>query len=226
MTKLILLRHGQSRWNQLNLFTGWVDVDLSPEGIEEALKAGQEISKYRIDRAFTSTLVRAQMTLCLAMSRHASQRALIFNHSNGKQKEWGVDHCRKESLEEGIPVEMSWHLNERYYGDLQGMNKDQAREKFGKEQVHIWRRSYDTPPPQGESLKMTADRTLPYFKSKIMPYLNQKKNLLIAAHGNSLRSIVMFLEHLTEKEVLELEIPTGKPLVYHYDNSTFKKNDE
>lgn len=223
MAKLILLRHGQSKWNKLNRFTGWVDIDLTPEGIEEAINAGEEIKKIPIDVVYTSTLVRAQMTATLAMSRHASQKPLIFMHSKGKEKEWGTDHCLEEALEEGIPTYMSWHLNERYYGKLQGMNKDEARKEFGKEQVHIWRRSFDVPPPEGESLELTLKRTLPYFQETIVKALEKGLNVLIAAHGNSLRSIVMFLDKLSKEEVLKLEIPTGHPLIYEFDHSEFKK---
>ncbi len=223
MAKLILLRHGQSKWNKLNRFTGWVDIDLTPEGIEEAINAGEEIKKIPIDVVYTSTLVRAQMTATLAMSRHASQKPLIFMHSKGKEKEWGTDHCLEEALEEGIPTYMSWHLNERYYGKLQGMNKDEARKEFGKEQVHIWRRSFDVPPPEGESLELTLKRTLPYFQETIVKALEKGLNVLIAAHGNSLRSIVMFLDKLSKEEVLKLEIPTGNPLIYEFDHSEFKK---
>lgn len=225
MAKLILLRHGQSKWNQNNRFTGWVDVDLSPQGIEEALKAGLKIAKYPIQCVFTSTLVRAQMTASLAMSRHASQKPLIFFHEKGKEKEWGTDFCLKEALQEAIPVHVSWQLNERFYGELQGMNKDEARTQFGKEQVHIWRRSFDTPPPKGESLEMTAKRAIPYFEEVILPELNAGKNVLITAHGNSLRSIVMRLDQLKVDEVLKLEIPTGQPIVYHFDAQGHQKEE-
>lgn len=223
MAKLILLRHGQSKWNQKNRFTGWVDVDLSPNGIEEALQAGEQIMKLPIDLIFTSTLVRAQMTASLAMSRHASQRPLVFIHEKGKEKDWGADHCLKEALEEAIAVHVSSDLNERFYGDLQGMDKDEARAQFGKEQIHIWRRSFDVPPPKGESLEMTLKRTLPYFENVILKALKEGKNVLIAAHGNSLRSIVMKLDQLSKEEVLKLEIPTGKPLLYETDGEVFRR---
>lgn len=222
MGQLILLRHGQSKWNELNQFTGWVDVDLSPKGIQEALEAGRQLADYSIDVLFTSTLVRAQMTATLAMSQNKGQKPLVFLHAKGKEKEWGHKHCLQEALDETLPVHVSWHLNERYYGDLQGMNKDIAREKFGKEQVHIWRRSYDISPPNGESLKMTKERTLPYFKEKILP-LCEDQTVLIVAHGNSLRSIVMELEKLTPEEIIKYEIPTGKPLFYHCQNGSFEK---
>lgn len=223
MSKLILLRHGQSKWNKMNLFTGWVDIDLSSKGIEEALAAGDEIQDQRIDVVYTSTLMRAQMTATLAMSRHSKKKPLVFMHSSGKEKEWGTEICSQDALDQCIPTHISWHLNERFYGELQGLNKDSARSEFGEEQVHIWRRSFDTPPPQGESLELTAKRTLPYFKNTILPHLEKGENVLIAAHGNSLRSIVMFLDELSNEEVLKLEIPTGKPLIYQLKQGAFKK---
>ncbi len=223
MKKLILLRHGQSQWNLLNRFTGWVDVSLTDKGIKEAQSAGRKIKDIPIDIIFTSELVRAQMTAILAMEKHESNEPLLFIHSKGKGKQWGIDSCLKEAVEMCIPTHVSWRLNERFYGKLQGMNKDEARKKFGKDQVHIWRRrSFDIPPPGGESLKMTLKRTLPYFKNEILPQL-KKKNVLIAAHGNSLRAISMFLEDLSQEEVLKLEIPTGKPIIYGYDKGQFKK---
>lgn len=187
MSLLILLRHGQSQWNLEDRFTGWIDVPLSPRGEEEARSAGQKLKTYKIDKAYTSVLKRAQETLRLAL---------------------------EEAGKTGIPIEKDQALNERHYGDLQGLNKAETVKKFGEEQVRIWRRSYDVAPPSGESLKDTAARTLPYFEGKILPDLKAGKNILIAAHGNSLRSITMSLEKLTKEEVLKLEIPTGVPIVY------------
>ncbi len=222
MKKLILLRHGQSQWNLLNRFTGWVDVSLTEKGIKEAQSAGKKIKDIPIDVIFTSELVRAQMTATLAMDKHQSNDPLLFIHAKGKGKEWGIESCLKEAVNRCIPTHVNWRLNERFYGKLQGMNKDEARKKFGKDQVHIWRRSFDVPPPNGESLKMTLKRTLPYFKNEILPQL-KKKNVLIAAHGNSLRAISMFIEGLSEEQVLGLEIPTGKPIIYEYSKGQFKK---
>ncbi len=190
MSLLILLRHGQSQWNLENRFTGWVDVPLSPKGEEEARSAGQKLKVYKIDKTYTSALKRAQETLRLALL---------------------------EAGKNGVPIEKDQALNERHYGDLQGLNKTETAKKFGGEQVRIWRRSYDVAPPNGESLKDTAARTIPYFEKKIIPDLKAGKNVLIAAHGNSLRSITMQLEHLTQEQVLELEIPTGVPIVYEMD---------
>jgi 2,3-bisphosphoglycerate-dependent phosphoglycerate mutase len=221
-SKLILMRHGQSQWNKLNLFTGWVDVPLSKEGIEESIKGGEKIKDIPIDMIFTSTLTRAHMTLFLAMLNHKSGKTPVFQHSEGNMHKWGKIYNIK-SLKQTIPVHYSWHLNERMYGELQGLNKTETAEKYGAGQVKIWRRSYDVAPPNGESLKMTSERTLPYFKNEILPHIEKGKNVFIAAHGNSLRSIVMYLDNLSEKQVVELEIPTGDPLFYRYDQGKWLK---
>lgn len=216
MGKLILLRHGESEWNQKNLFTGWIDIPLSRRGIDEALEAGNVIQSLPVDLIFTSTLIRGIMTALLAMSVHHSKKIPVILHpGEGKFETWG--RCYDpESEAQLIPVIKAWQLNERMYGELQGKNKQKMREQYGVEQVHIWRRSYDIPPPSGESLKMTAQRTLPYFEGEIIPHLKKGKNILISAHGNSLRSIVMSLNKLTEEEIINLEIPTGKPIIYAY----------
>ena len=220
-SKLILVRHGQSMWNMKNLFTGWVDVPLSEKGIQEALKAGDDIKNYHIDKIFVSELMRAQQTAMLMMSRHSSGKVPVLMHNVGKMADWASIHSEK-ALDDIIPVTADWHLNERYYGHLQGANKDEAREKYGEDQVHIWRRSYDVPPPEGESLELTAKRTIPYFKENIDKALCEGQNCLVAAHGNSLRSIVMELEGLSKEEVLALELATGKPRVYNYYNGEYK----
>jgi len=187
MADLILLRHGQSQWNLENRFTGWVDVPLSERGIQEARAAGAKLRGRRIDRLYTSVLARAVETARLALD------------------EAGVT---------GVPTIRDVALNERMYGDLQGKNKDEARATFGEEQVKIWRRSYDVRPPGGESLADTAARVIPYWQSHILPDLAAGLNVLIAAHGNSLRALAMHLEGLTQAQVLELEIPTGVPIFY------------
>jgi len=192
MAILILLRHGESQWNLENRFTGWVDVDLSEKGEKEAAEAGKKLKDFNIDKCYTSWLKRAIRTYYIAMK------------SAGKN---------------AIPTEYDQALNERHYGDLQGLNKAETAKKFGDEQVHIWRRSYDVAPPNGESLKDTAARTIPYFEKKIIPDLKEGKNVLIAAHGNSLRSIVMDLDKMTKEEVLKLNIPTGVPIVYEFDEN-------
>jgi 2,3-bisphosphoglycerate-dependent phosphoglycerate mutase len=220
MSKLILLRHGQSVWNQQNLFTGWVDIPLSAKGIEESYQAGDKIKNLPIDVIFVSTLMRAQMTACLAMLRHSSKKTPVFLHESGKERDWAEHNADPSTL---IPVYSAWQLNERMYGILQGLNKQEMVDKYGPEQVRIWRRSFNVAPPNGESLKMTAERAIPYFHGSIVPLLSEKKNVLIAAHGNSLRSIVMFIEKLSEEEVLQLEIETGEPRIYEYDGQNFRR---
>lgn len=192
MPILALVRHGQSQWNLENRFTGWVDVPLTERGLAEAARAGELLKEAgaHFDVAFTSDLTRAQETLRIILEQ-LGQSAL--------------------------PVERNQALNERHYGALQGLDKAETAEKYGKEQVHIWRRSYDVPPPDGESLKDTAARTLPYFDNRILAELKAGRNVIVAAHGNSLRSIVMQLDNLTREQVLELNIDTGVPLVYEID---------
>lgn len=192
MPKLVIVRHGQSQWNLENRFTGWIDIDLSPKGIEEAHNAGKKLKGWKFDIAFTSALKRAQNTL---------------------------DIILEEIGQQGIPVEKDQALNERMYGDLQGLNKDETRKQYGEEQVKIWRRSYDIQPPNGESLKDTAARVLPYWDAKIVPQLRAGKNVLISAHGNSLRALIMHLEKLSKEEILETEIPTGCPKQYELDGN-------
>jgi len=222
MTKLILVRHGQSQWNLENRFTGWVDVDLTEEGIAEANKAGELIMKEGIqfDAAFTSYQKRAIKTLWLALE--------------------GIDQMY-------IPVTKDWHLNERHYGGLTSLNKQETRDKHGDEQVHIWRRSFDVPPPQidesheyhpskevkyshiapselptGESLKITTERVLPYYKSQIVPHLNAGSNLIISAHGNSLRALMKEIFGVPDDDIPGFEFPTGNPLLLDMDEKTLK----
>ena len=200
MGTLALVRHGQSTWNLEDRFTGWVDVPLTDVGCIEARRAGLLLKHLRFDRAFTSVLQRAKETL------------RIILETIGQSK---------------LPVEFDAALNERHYGALQGLNKAETAKRYGQEQVKIWRRSYDVPPPKdktelnpegiSESLKDTAARTLPYFNANILPLVKQGKNILVAAHGNSLRSIVMDLDTLTEAQVLELNIATGAPIIYEID---------
>tara|TARA_B100002051_G_C16705591_1_gene623571 strand:+ start:64 stop:672 length:609 start_codon:yes stop_codon:yes gene_type:complete len=188
-SNLVLVRHGQSEWNKKNLFTGWKDPKLTELGIEEAIKAGKilKTKEVKFDIMFTSDLFRAQET-----------GRLILENMNQLD----------------IPVIKNQSLNERNYGDLAGLNKDDAREKWGEEQVHIWRRSFDIPPPGGESLKDTAERVLPYFHSEILPKVEEGLDVLVAAHGNSLRALVMELEGISSDEIVKLEIATGDPLTY------------
>jgi 2,3-bisphosphoglycerate-dependent phosphoglycerate mutase len=190
MARLVLLRHGESQWNLENRFTGWVDVPLSARGIQEAKNAGEKLRPYQFDRAFTSVLQRANETLRLALE--------VIGQT-------------------AVPTEKDKALNERMYGELQGLNKAETAKKYGDDQVKIWRRSYDVRPPGGESLKDTAERVLPYYEKVIKPRLLAGETILIAAHGNSLRALVMELEQLTKEQVLELNIPTGAPLLYELD---------
>ncbi len=189
MATLVLVRHGQSQWNLENRFTGWMDVPLTETGRAEARTAGEALKKKQahFDLAYTSVLIRAIETLTIILG---------------------------ELGQSGIPIIQDKALNERHYGQLQGLNKDETRQKYGDDQVKLWRRSYDVAPPGGESLKDTAARTIPFFEARILADLKADKNVLVAAHGNSLRSIVMHLEHLTQEQVLALEIPTGVPICY------------
>lgn len=224
MYKIVLLRHGESVWNKENLFTGWTDVELSDNGVAEAQKAGEILKKngYQFDLAFVSLLKRSLQTLWITL----------------------------EILDElWIPWERSWRLNERHYGGLQGLNKKQMAEKYGDDQVHQWRRSYKTKPPQlepgdqrypgherkyshltpeelplGESLEDTVKRFLPYWNDVIVPTIKTGKNIIIAAHGNSLRALVKNLENISDDEISSLEIPTGKPLVYEVDENIIYQN--
>jgi 2,3-bisphosphoglycerate-dependent phosphoglycerate mutase len=219
MTKLVLIRHGQSEWNKENRFTGWTDVDLSEQGVEEARKAGEILKKegYAFDVAFTSVLKRAIATLWIVL---------------------------KETDFMWVPVHNSWRLNERHYGALQGLNKAEMAEKFGDKQVHLWRRSFDVPPPSleksderwpgrdlrykyldekdvplAESLKDTIARVLPYWHESIEPAIRAGKRVIVAAHGNSLRGLVKYLDNISDDEIPSLEIPTGKPLVYELNDN-------
>ncbi|MCW6679229.1 2,3-diphosphoglycerate-dependent phosphoglycerate mutase [Anaerococcus sp. NML200574] len=216
--KLVLVRHGQSEWNLANKFTGWVDVNLSDKGVEEAKEAGRKIKEagIKFDYAHTSILKRAIKTCNFALE-YSDQ---LF-----------------------VPVEKSWRLNERHYGALQGLNKAETAEKYGDEQVHIWRRSYDTLPPElsaeekerqaalpmfahlpkdvipgAENLKVTLERVLPYYFDKIAPQLLEGDTVLVAAHGNSLRALAKHLEKISDDDIMDLEIPTGQPLVYEIDD--------
>ncbi len=222
MAKLILIRHGESVWNKKNVFTGWVDVPLSQNGITEAIKAGEQLADINFDIIFTSVQVRAIETTMLVMAQNKNDKTPVIIHDQGKMKDWTIIYS-KEMIQSIIPVYCNQNLNERYYGELQGKNKAETAKEYGDEQVHQWRRSYDVPPPNGECLKDTAERTIPFFKDNIISHLEAGKNVLVSAHGNSLRSIVMFIEGLTKDQVLKLEIPTGKPLFYSFKNGKIEK---
>ena len=199
--------------------------------IADSLQKIPELADVQIDEVHTSTLIRAQMTAMLALSQHNSGKTPVLQYvdsgdsmSENEQKmvEWSQMHDDADDSNI-LPVYLSWKLNERMYGDLQGMNKQATRDKFGDEQVKIWRRSYDTPPPNGESLELTAARTIPYLQSVLLPAYEQGKNLFVAAHGNSLRSIIMHLEGLSKEEVLGLEVPTGVPMIYELHDGQWKR---
>lgn len=219
-SKLILLRHGESEWNRMNRFTGWVDIPLSVKGIEEAFTAGKKFADTPIDVIYVSSLIRAQQSAMIAMSIHKSGKIPYVVHPKGSKLEAWAQVYDEGVKAHMIPTYVAWELNERMYGRLQGLNKQETREKFGAEQVHIWRRSYDIAPPDGESLAMTAARAGPYFESQIIPQVKEGKNVLISAHGNSLRAIVMILDKLTKEQVLALEIQTGDPIFYEWDRES------
>jgi 2,3-bisphosphoglycerate-dependent phosphoglycerate mutase len=199
---LVLVRHGESEWNKLNLFTGWKNPDLTEKGVAEARAAGRLLKArgYEFDVAFTSDLLRAQHTLDLML---------------------------EELGQTGLPTHQSQKLNERDYGDLSGLNKDEARAKWGEDQVHIWRRSYDVAPPGGESLEDTAARVLPYYEAQIWPEVKAGRNVLVAAHGNSLRALIMKLEGLSGEEIVKRELTTGVPIVYRLaaDGTVLERKD-
>ena len=190
---LVLVRHGQSEWNLKNLFTGWKDPDLTELGVKEATEAGRKLKAqgFKFDIAFTSVLKRAQHTLDLMLA---------------------------EIGQTGLQTRKNLALNERDYGDLSGLNKDDARKKWGEEQVHIWRRSYDVPPPGGESLKDTLARALPYYVQEILPCVLRGERVLVSAHGNSLRALIMVLEKLTPENILKRELGTGVPIIYRLND--------
>lgn len=220
MAKLILTRHGQSTWNAANKFTGWVDVPLSHQGRQEAMQAAQKLSAYRIDLCFTSLLIRAIETavICLTEHRPFEDKSPVLKHELDDPHWHGWDKYEGNHAEE-IPIFLSGRLDERYYGNLQGLNKSRTAETFGSELVHRWRRSFSARPPGGESLENTADRAIPYFKTRILTHLKSDENVLVSAHGNSLRSIVMFLDHLSQEAVCDLELVTGVPLIYDIDSA-------
>ena len=192
LARLILIRHGQSVWNAENRFTGWTDVDLSEKGVKEAEEAGDELRDQVIDVIHTSDLIRAKRTAEIVIRANVSSKEVV--------------------------TKSDWRLNERNYGALQGLNKAETAEKHGAEQVRIWRRSFDVAPPEGESLEMTAKRTIPYFEEEILPDLESGESVLVSAHGNSLRSIVMHIEGISPEDIVSFEIQTGVPRYYDYSN--------
>lgn len=219
MSVLVLVRHGESRWNLENRFAGWVDVPLSEKGIIEAMDCAKYLQPFEFDVAFTSKLTRAQTTLMLILAYQ--KKTGIFLHDDGKGNEWSLHPMRVDESE--MPIYSSEALNERYYGKLQGQNKQQAREVYGEEQVFIWRRSFDIAPPNGESLKDTYKRTIPYFKENILPVLEKGKNVIVVAHGNSLRSVVKYIENISDEDIPKFELNTGDPVIYDHKMGKFNK---
>jgi len=196
LAKLILIRHGQSVWNAENRFTGWTDVDLSDRGVKEAEEAGHELRNQVIGIVHTSDLIRAKRTAEIVIQANVSSKDTV--------------------------TKSDWRLNERNYGALQGLNKAETAEKHGAEQVRIWRRSFDVAPPEGESLEMTAKRTIPYFEEEILPDLESGVNVMVSAHGNSLRSIVMHIEGISQEDIVSFEIQTGVPRHYEYSDGEIR----
>lgn len=214
MSKLILVRHGQSQWNLEDRFTGWMDVPLSKNGINEAISSGKKLKDFEFDKIYVSHMLRAIQTLHYILLELKSTKTPIIYHEEDRihKREHHTGDTNKE-----IPIFMSVDLAERYYGNLQGLNKQKTREKYGDEQVHLWRRSYNIKPPGGESLEDTCIRTTPYFEKYILKDLKEGKTVLVSAHGNSLRAITMYVENKSEKEIPNVEIPTGVPIVYTFD---------
>lgn len=206
---LVLLRHAESVWNQKNRFTGWIDIPLSSKGIEDSLKVGEKLKTFSFTKVFISNLTRTEQTAMLALSKGDQIPYLVHSDSDRYDP---PEFLKKEML----PVYVTEALNERYYGDLQGLDKDETRAKYGAQQVHIWRRSFDIAPPRGESLKLCSERTLPWFEEVVLPLMKKGEKVLIVAHGNSLRSIVMGIKNLSEEEILNLEIATGEIVSFSY----------
>jgi len=214
LATMVLVRHGQSQWNLENRFTGWVDVPLSVKGRDEATSAGKKLKDMRFDTMYVSHLMRAIQTMHYILLELTDKRIPIIYHEEKHIHDW--EHYSGDRKNE-IPIYQSVDLAERYYGDLQGLNKGDTMKKYGEQQVHIWRRSYDVNPPKGESLKDTCERTIPYYKKHILPKLQEGKNVLIIAHGNSLRSIIKYVENISDQDIPNVEIPTGVPIVYTFD---------
>jgi 2,3-bisphosphoglycerate-dependent phosphoglycerate mutase len=217
MAELIIIRHGESVWNLENRFTGWMDVQLSSKGKEEAKKAGHSLKGYKFDKVFVSHLTRAIDTMHILLEENGEKRTQTISHHDDHEMQ-KREHSSQNSDDE-LKIIQSKTLAERYYGDLQGMNKDECRKKFGEEQVHIWRRSYDVQPPHGESLKDTLNRVLPFFNKNIAPELKDDRKILIVAHGNSLRAIVKHLENISDADIPNYELATGVPIIYELDEN-------
>ncbi|CAA2972902.1 uncharacterized protein LOC111367517 isoform X3 [Olea europaea var. sylvestris] len=208
-------------WNEKNLFTGCVDVPLTSKGVEEAIEAGKRISNLPLDIIYMSALIRSQMTAMLALTEHRCLKVPIIIHKETEQARIWSQIYSDGTKKESIPVVKAWQLNERMYGELQGFNKQETAERYGKEQVHKWRRSYNVQPPNGESLEMCLGRAVSFFKDNIEPQLLRGRHVMVVAHANSLRSIIMYLDKLTPQEVINLELSTGVPMLYIYKDQNF-----
>jgi len=218
MVYLILIRHGESIWNLENRFTGWTNVSLSKKGLREAKIAGIKLKDYKFDIAYASRLIRAQQTLFEILDRNEYTNKFYAVDKEEKNK-WYLKFFHREEDKDLLKIIIAEELNERYYGDLQGHNKDEMRKKYGKEQVHLWRRSYDIAPPQGESLKDTCKRAVPFFKRHILKDIKNGKNVIVSAHGNSLRAIIKHLENISDKDIPNLELKTGAPIIYKFNKN-------
>ncbi|HPH78558.1 MAG TPA: histidine phosphatase family protein [bacterium] len=218
MSKLILVRHGESKWNLVNKFTGQIDVAISARGVRQCVYLSEKIRRLDIDCAFCSCLARSKETISILMSR--MKNSGVFIDENYTFYSWD-EVSRYPSCVPDVPIFTNCVLNERHYGDLQGMDKDEARQKYGEEAVLGWRRGFADRPPQGESLLDVYNRTIPYFQGRIVPLLQEGKNLIISAHGNSLRSIIKYIENISNDKIAFLEIYTGQMMVYHFENNKF-----
>jgi 2,3-bisphosphoglycerate-dependent phosphoglycerate mutase len=219
MNRLVLLRHGHSRWNLSNKFSGWADIPLSDKGIKEAQDAAKKLKGINFDIAFTSDLERAHQTLTIVLAQQ--KRTGIFHHKGEKKYYWPFDDHIADPEE--VPIHPHKEINERHYGDLTGLHKDAAREKYGEEQVYLWRRSFTVRPPKGESLEDVYKRVVPFFQKVVMPYIRKKHNVIISAHGNTLRALMMYLEGIEAEAVPRLELPPGVPLIYEYQRKKLKR---
>lgn len=216
MARLVLVRHGESVWNLTNRFTGWVDVCLSQRGICEAKRAGKLLLNFKFDLVFTSTLIRAHQTLYEILNLNKFCDVFMMVHSDEKNT-WYNNFVEQKS-ERDYKIFFSDKLNERFYGKLQGRNKDEVKRAVGEKKFKLWRRSYDVAPPGGESLKMTSERTIPYFRRRILGELRKGRDVLVVAHGNSLRSVIKFIEGMTPEQIIDFEMATGVPYVYDFDS--------
>lgn len=218
MNSLVMVRHGQSKWNASNRFTGWVDVTLSVMGLNEAQESGDKLKDTQFDVAFTSELIRAQQTLFAILSRQ--NKTGIVVHTSDKDP---LTLTSNFMTLDDIPIYETHRLNERHYGLLQGLDKAEVKAKYGEQQVMDWRRGYKAKPPEGESLEDVFKRVVPYFKNTIMPYVSSGKNVIISAHGNSLRALVKYIENITDEQIVNLDLPTGEVIRYEFEAGQVSK---